>query len=81
MFLTWIFLTGGDGLLEMPATISFGEIQDPSGSGETGPVPFRTIVMLIALISQVIISLLAHYLFTKEKMDLKFDFFGCFKQA
>lgn len=45
----------------------------------TGPVPFRTFVMLISLACHLGISTLTDYLFTEEKVNLKFDFFGCFR--
>ena len=65
----------------------------------TGPVPFRTICMLLSLVSNIIvvvdisrvlirhffqilhlvITSITHYLFTREKVDLRFDFFDCFE--
>lgn len=66
----------GESTLNIPSLITFGEI---CVEGECGPVPFRTIVMLIALISHLAVSLLTDYLFTNHILGLNFDFFGCYK--
>ena len=39
----------GDDLLGIPATISFGELVDPSDPSESAPAPFRTIIFVFAL--------------------------------
>lgn len=57
----------------------YGEGLDTEGNPVTGPVPFRTFVMLISLACHLGISTLTDYLFTEEKVNLKFDFFGCFR--
>ena len=73
-------LLGGDTLLKIPPTISFGEIHCTSSPDctDTGPVPFRTIVMLLSLILHVLLSSITHHLFTNDKLDIKYDFFHCY---
>ena len=44
-----------------------------------GPLPYRTFVMLISLACHLAISTLTDYLFTEEKLNLKYDFFSCFR--
>lgn len=56
-----------------------GCIDDPLKACE-GEVPFRIIVTVIGATVHVLFSLGAYYLFTREKLDLKYDFFGCFKK-
>jgi len=65
----------GDSILKLPEVITFGEICTESGCG---PVPYRTIVMLIALISHLLVSYTTHHIFTNRKVDLKFDFLKCY---
>jgi hypothetical protein len=43
-------------------------------------VPFRTIVMLIALTCHAVLSSVTDFLFRSKKLDLKFDFFHVFEQ-
>jgi len=75
-------LACGEAKLGIPVGISFGTIY---GDCETypddcsGPVPYRTFVMLISLICHFLISTLTHYLFVEEKISQKYDFFGCFR--
>jgi hypothetical protein len=68
--------------LGIPVGISFGTIYgdcDNNPEDCSGPVPYRTIVMLISLICHFLISTLTHYLFVEEKIPQKYDFFGCYK--
>merc|ERR1719270_2098442 len=75
--------------LGLPASISFGVIEgvnddgtpllDDNGTLVTGPVPYRTFVMLISLACHVAVSTLTDYLFVEEKIPLKNDFFNCFR--
>ena len=45
-------------------------------------LPFRTFVMLIALISQLLVTELTHYLFvTGKKLDLKYDILKCYEDG
>ena len=47
-----------------------------------GELPFRLFVMVIALVSQVLVTELTHYLFVKsEKLDLSQDFFNCYVEG
>lgn len=79
-----INFSGGESSFELDPVISFGTITssvhvDANGKFETGPVPFRTIVMLISLTSHILISSLTHYLFVEEKIPREFDIFKCFR--
>ena len=69
---------GGDTLLKIPATISFGEIYGEN-EGEVGPVPFRTIVMLLSIVLMAGLSWATDYAFTKGGLSLEYDFLNCFK--
>merc|ERR1711911_294382 len=75
----------GDPKMMLPRVISFGTIVSSDkmcdGVPCEGDVPFRTIVCIIGIISNIIVSLLTHYLFTEEKLDLNMDFFGCYKRG
>lgn len=71
-----IRLACGEKSFGLEAAISFGHISTESG---TGPVPYRTIVMLISLFCHVAVSTLTHYLFVEEKIPQKFDFFQCYQ--
>ena len=64
----------------LPKHLVFGTISalDESGATQEGDVPFRTIVMLISLITHILVSSLTHYLFVEEKISLKFDIFECY---
>jgi len=68
----------GESSFNLDAVISFGEITNPE-TNETGPVPYRTFVMLISLACHVLVSTLTHYLFVEEKIPQKFDFFRCYQ--
>ena len=72
-----MFVPGGDTLLKIDATFSFGEFVDEA-TGAKGPYPFRTLCMLIALLAQVLVSLIAHWLFTKRVLPLGADVCGSF---
>ena len=50
-----------------------------TGCDDPGPVPYRTIVMLISLICHIAISTLTHYLFVEEKIPHKYDVLDCYK--
>ncbi len=75
--------SGGESTLGIPETISFGTIvgdePDSAGVYPEGPVPFRTIVMLIALFTHVIISSVTNKLFTDQIVSLDYDFMHCFE--
>ena len=70
---------GGDVLLNIPATITFGSFPNSDPCGDPGPAPFRTIVMLISIAIHVGISLSTDYLFTNGHLPLQHDFFHCFE--
>merc|ERR1719187_2759067 len=74
-----IRLLVGEKKLGLAATFSFGELVNDV-TNETGPVPFRTYVMLISLASHVLVSGVTHLLFTKQWIGLRFDFLGCYKK-
>ena len=81
--LTDVLNTGGEPNLSIPETINFGSIvtdeKDESGIFLSGPVPFRTIVMLISLLTHLIFSSLSNHLFKAKKISLRFDFFDVFE--
>jgi len=73
--------------MNLPASISFGEIsvecpteEDPTKMC-TGPVPFRTIVAIIGIVANLLVSFGTDHLFTSEKLSLDMDFFGCYKYS
>ena len=68
----------GDPKMQLDRVISFGTIVTSSGEGD---VPFRTIVCIIGIVTNLLVSLLTHHLFTEEKLDLSKDFFGCYKRG
>merc|ERR1719282_613888 len=75
----------GDPKMMLPRVISFGTIVSSDkmcdGVPCEGDVPFRTIVTIIGIVSNIVVSLLTHYLFAEEKLDLSMDFFGCYKRG
>ena len=79
MLLPMLF-SGGDVLLKIPATISFGEIAAEDPDTDPGPYPFRTIVMLISIVVHLGLSGLTHVAFTRKMLPLKYDFFNSFKE-
>lgn len=68
----------GDEKMSLDRVISFGTIVTSSGEGE---VPFRTIVTIIGIVTNILVSLLTYHLFTEEKLDLSRDFLGCYKRG
>ena len=49
---------------------------------KSGQLPFRTFVMLIALVTQILVTELTYYLFVKgRKLSLKYDFLHCYKEG
>lgn len=75
------FTAGGDVLLEIPATITFGSFANEDDPSKPGPAPFRTIVMLLSIAIHVGVSLSTEYFFTNGFLTLKNDFFGCFERT
>ena len=58
--------------------VSVGKYDLPDGWA-AGELPFRTFVMLIALITQILVTELTHYLFvTSRKLSLSNDFLNVF---
>jgi len=49
---------------------------------KAGPLPFRTFVMLIGLITQLLVTELTYYLFVEsKKLSLRYDFFDCYVEG
>jgi len=73
----------GEKTFNLDPVISFGllygEADAVTGVVPTGPLPYRTFVMLISLACHVAMSTLTDYLFVEEKLNLKYDFFSCFR--
>ena len=61
--------------------LSGPDCEDDPSRACTGPVPFRVIVTVIGALCHVIVSYGAYYLFTRRKVDLKWDFFNTFKEG
>lgn len=63
----FFFLLGGEATLGIPERMTFGTIYgdevDDSGNYLTGHAPFRTIVMLIGLVTHISIRYLYHNCF------------------
>ena len=57
------------------------DCEDDLSRACTGPVPYRVIVTIIGALCHVIVSYGAYYLFTRRKVDLKWDFFNSFKEG
>ena len=81
---TFFHSTGGEKAFNLDPVISFGYLYGEADAvtgvvPEPGPLPYRTFVMLISLACHVAISTLTDYLFTEEKLNLKYDFFSCFR--
>jgi len=79
-------LACGEKSFELAPAISFGvitnqECVDAGLEGCTGPVPYRTIVMLISLAFHVAISTLTDYLFVEEKISQKYDILNCYQTS
>jgi len=80
----------GDSLMNLPAAISFGYMyrnepgscptdSDPLGDCK-GDVPFRLIVTIIGTLLHISVSYGAYFIFSRRKLPLEYDFFGCFKE-
>ena len=69
--------------MSIPQAISFGSVVgdeiDDSGNFVSGPVPFRTIVMLISLFSHLLISSLTNFLFMSKKIRMDLDILNVFE--
>jgi len=57
------------------------DCEDDPSRACTGPVPYRLIVTIIGAVCHVIVSYGAYFLFTRRKVDLKWDFFNSFKEG
>jgi len=69
----------GDPTLGIPPTISFGEIVVTCDKGLcSGSVPYRTIVMILGTLVHVLITLITHQLFVRNRLHLRFDFLDCY---
>jgi high affinity choline transporter 7 len=64
----------GDGLIDMPTVLKWPMYDDWF---ENTLFPFRTVIMLISLLSIVIVSYLTDYLFRTGKLPKTFDVFRC----
>jgi len=74
----------GDKYLGLPEFISFGNMTDSCPQEITGlcegEMPFRTIIMIIGLISHLAVSWFFYFIFCLWGLDLKWDFLYCFQQ-
>ncbi|EFX80893.1 hypothetical protein DAPPUDRAFT_22271, partial [Daphnia pulex] len=66
-------ILGGEPLLGLPVVLEY-----PFYDAELGQLfPFRTLCMIIALLSHVLVSLLAHWIFRNTHLSAKWDVLGC----
>ncbi|XP_022098249.1 high-affinity choline transporter 1-like [Acanthaster planci] len=66
-------LGGGDGVLGIPPFIKY-----PYYSAESGQLfPFKTLAMLVSLLTVVLVSYLLDWLFRSETVPKRFDVFRC----
>lgn len=79
----------GESAMGIPAAISFGTIYGDPGSCPTeedpeaactGPVPYRLIVTIIGALVNVMFSYGSYIAFKKGWVELRYDFFECFKR-
>jgi len=75
----------GDKYLGLPPAFSFGVIEAPCPQDPQqlcqGELPFRTIVMLLGLLTHVIVSGVTHLLFTRLRLPLSLDLLGCYRRS
>lgn len=72
-------LTGGESALSIPALIEYPWFQEETATSDgTQLFPFRTMSMLISLLTHVCVSYLTDYLFTNEMLPITWDVYGCF---
>eukprot|EP00096_Caligus_rogercresseyi_P011385 TRINITY_DN4462_c0_g1_i2.p1 TRINITY_DN4462_c0_g1~~TRINITY_DN4462_c0_g1_i2.p1 ORF type:complete len:596 (-),score=-4.55 TRINITY_DN4462_c0_g1_i2:182-1969(-) len=67
--------------LGLPGVISFGTKYVEHINDHVELTPYKTILMLISLVVHVAVSLAAHYLFTKEYLDIKMDVLKSFRRT
>lgn len=65
---------GGEPLLGLPVVLAY-----PYYDPELGQLfPFRTLCMTIALVSHIVVSLLASWIFENNYLSIKWDVLHCF---
>lgn len=69
--------SGGEQLLNLPAVIHFPFFDEENGEQR---FPFRTFLMLISIVIQLIVSIIAWRIFSQEYLSLEYDFFKCFSK-
>lgn len=67
-------LAGGEVALRIPAIIEYPWYKDG-----TQYFPFRTLAMLISLITHIAVSYSIDFIFRKGYLPLKYDYYGCFQ--
>lgn len=68
-------LIGGDNSLDIPAVVKYPWYDDAS---DTQLFPFRTLSMIISLVSLISVSYVTDFLFTRRILPLSADIYGCF---
>lgn len=72
-------VAAGEATLGMPALITLGTYSTACAAGTcTGPLPFRTIIMLAGLAVHLAVSQVTHSLFTSCCLGLRFDLLNCY---
>ncbi|XP_012934956.1 high-affinity choline transporter 1 [Aplysia californica] len=67
-------LLGGEKSLDLPAAIEY-----PWFTDGTQLFPFRTLSMIVSLVTLILVSYLAKFLFEGEVLPLSLDVYGCFQ--
>ena len=71
---------GGESIIGLAAFIHY-PYYDASLGGSNGQLfPFRTLCMIVTLITLVSVSYLADYLFTKEILHIRYDYCGAIER-
>ncbi|KAK3768201.1 hypothetical protein RRG08_031736 [Elysia crispata] len=68
-------LMGGDNALGIPAVIKYPWFSE---ADDIQYFPFRTLSMIISLVSLIFVSYVTDFLFTSRTLPLFLDFYGCF---
>ena len=73
-------LAGGEPIVLLPALIHYPFYEETSDGLPHQLFPFKTFSMLCGLITIIVVSKITDFLFTKQRIDRKFDFLNCFNK-
>jgi len=79
-FLLAFFLraAGGEDVLGIPVLIKYPSFDEENN---LQLFPFRTLCMIVSLVTLVVVSKLAEWIFKKEILSSKYDYFKCFIES